>query len=592
MTWHLHFKGREDLGIMTKGKKQTNGVWRKFFSMLYKARLPYGWIAVSLALALAASALSLKQPQYVSGIVAGNYAMDFIMAMVAVTLAQFLTNMVSNYIKNVTIAKVNKNMQRMSLKKVLSIPVSEVEQGNSRELISRVTTDTTLVSTLMLSLAVTEIPRIYYMVTAVVILYRDYDPRLALSTLCTIPLTVIGALVTGAMIFTRSAAVQEKIAVLTGRLAEKVINLPIIKSYHTEKKEEDAGDRLLDELKRAKKRKAWSEQINTTLASIVAFLPELCIVLIGASLMVRKEITVAMFIAFYQYAKTFCTYVTAHMTLWIEIKTAQGATLRLAEIMELKDEPAEGIREAVKGDIIFDHVSFRYDEKKILDDISFTIKDGETTALVGYSGCGKTTILNLVERFYEPDEGTISIGGKNIQDWSMGAYRNHLTYVSQNAPAVNGTIREVVSYGCGESVSDKEIYEALEKACAVQMVEKLGGLDYQVGTNAERLSGGQRQKLSLARAFLGECRYMLLDEATSALDMESTRNVQNALNAKMAGKTMIIVAHDISTITGADRIIVFDKGRILAEGTHDELLGNCPFYEELYHMQSTEVKTA
>ena len=570
----------------------AKGIWRKFFSMLHKAKLPYGWMAGSLVIALIASALALKQPEYVAGIVGGNYEMGFVLTMVAVTIAQFASSMASNYIKNVTMGQVSRNMQKMSLKKILSVPVSKVEQGDPREMISRVTTDTTLVSTFLLNLTVSEIPRLYYMITAVIVLYRDYNPKLALSTLCTIPLTVIGALLTGTMIFKRSAIVQGKIAVLTAKLAEKVNNLPLIKSYQTEVMEEEKGDQLLDDLKRAKKKKAWAEQINTTMSTIVAFLPKVCIVLIGAALLVKQEITVAMFIAFYQYASTFCTYVTEHMSLWLVAKNAQGATLRLAEIMEMDEEAIEGVTETVKGDIVFDHVSFSYDDKKILDNVSFSIKNGETTALVGYSGCGKTTVLNLLERFYAPDEGTISIGGRNISDWSVPAYRRHITYISQSAPAVSGTIRDVVTYGCRTKITDEEIYAALKAANAEDFVNKLGGLDYEVGINAERISGGQRQKLSLARAFLSNTDYMLLDEAISALDTASADLAMSGLEKKMAEKTMVIVSHDISKIVHADRIIVFDQGRILAEGTHDELMASCSFYEELYRMQNMEVRTA
>lgn len=575
-----------------KNNNNYHGIWKKFISMLYHSKLPYGWMAASLALALVARYFSLKQPEYLAGIIDGNYEMSFVMTMVGITTVQCLTTMVSNYIKNIAIARVDRNMQRTTVRKIMSLPVSKLEEGNPRELISRVTTDTTQVSTLMLNLVVAEIPRLYYMLTAVYTLYVGYNQKLALSTLFTIPVTIAGSFIAGKLVFGKADQVQTQISVLTGSLAEKVYNLPIIKSYNQENNESESGNKLLDKLVTIKRKKAWAEQINTTMASIVSFLPQLFIVIVGARLILKGEITVGIFIAFYQFATTFCTYVTEHMTLWAQVKTAQGATYRLANIMELEEEKKDGSETTVSGNIVFENVSFEYGDKKVLDNVSFTVKMGEQTALVGYSGCGKTTTLNLIEQFYRPSSGTIKIGGKDIQDWSIHSYRNAFTYLSQNAPAVSGTIRQAVTYGMKQSFTDEEIYAALEKACAAEFVEKLGGLDYQVGTSAEKLSGGQRQKLSLARAFLSQTEYMLLDEATSALDTMSTIKVQKEINRKMAGKTVLMVAHNVKTITDADKIIVFNEGRILAEGTHLELMNSCSFYRELVNSQTEEVQTA
>lgn len=575
--------------VKSKPKKQYREIWKKLILMLRNAKLPYGWMAISLGLALIANYFALKQPEYLAEIIGGNYEMAFVLTMIGITVLQILTTMISNYIKNITIAKVDRNMQRSAIRKIMKLPVSELESGDPREMISRVTTDTTQVSTLLLNLAVSELPRLYYMITAVYTLYFEYNHKLAFSTLITIPVTIIGSFIAGRLVFGKADQVQTQIASLTGSLAEKIFNLSIIKSYNQEEAEGSKGNAILEKLAKIKRKKAWAEQINTTMASIVSFLPQLFIVIVGANLMLKGEITVAIFIAFYQFATKFCTYVTEHMTLWAGIKTAQGATYRLAGIMEMEEEKGIGEETLPTGDIVFDHVSFRYGDKLVLDDVSFTAKQGECTAFVGYSGCGKTTTLNLIEQFYRPGSGTITVGGKNIQDWSIPSYRSAFTYVSQNAPAVSGTIRQVVTYGLKNQYTDEEIFAALDKACATELVEKLGGLDYQVGTSAEKLSGGQRQKLSLARVFLDSRDYLLLDEATSALDTMSTMKVQKALHSEMTGKTVLMVAHNIPTITDADKIIVFHEGKIIAEGTHKELMANCPFYVELANSQIEEV---
>lgn len=507
--------------------------------------------------------------------------MPAVLTMLGLTVVNFGLTMASGYIKNITQVKIDRNMQRSALKKVLSLQVSEIEKGNPREFISRITTDTTLVSSLLLELVIKEIPRLYYMVSAIFLLRDKYDPRLAVTLLATIPILLIGAVIAGNLVFGKADLVQQRTSVLTQKLAEKIVNLPIIKSYNNEAKESADGTRLLGELLTVSKQKAWADKINGFITNFVNFLPRLLTVSVGATLLLRGEITVVSFVAFFQYAQTFINYVSEHVTLWAAVKTAQGATYRLAEIMECAEDSTTGTDEAPNGDIVFRNVSFSYGDKKVLDNVSFTVRAGERTALVGFSGCGKTTTLNLLEQFYQPDDGKITIGGRDIHAWNVKSYRKHFTYVSQNAPAVEGTIRDVLTYGLDANVTDEELYRAIEEANAREMVEKLGGLEYSVGMSADKLSGGQRQKLSIARALLSHTEYMLLDEATSALDTASTMIAQRALNERMRGKTMLMVAHNLKTVEDADKIIVFDRGRILAEGKHSELLINCPMYAAL-----------
>lgn len=284
---------------------------------------------------------------------------------------------------------------------------------------------------------------------------------------------------------------------------------------------------------------------------------------------------------FYQYSGTFIGYVTAHLALWVTVKNAQGATFRLAAILELDDE-SETREEAIPdGDIVFKNVSFSYGENKVLDDVSFTIPKGKKTAFVGHSGSGKSTALNLIEAFYRPDAGEITMNGVNINEYDPQNYRGLFTYVPQNAPGFSGSIRELLTYGHQEPISDEVLHEVLRQADVLETVRILGGLDYDVGTNASKLSGGQKQKLSIARALLSDTQYMLLDEATSALDVNATVKLQKELDSKTEGKTQILVAHNMATIQNADKIILFSEGRIAAEGTYDELMAGSELFREL-----------
>lgn len=190
-------------------------------------------------------------------------------------------------------------------------------------------------------------------------------------------------------------------------------------------------------------------------------------------------------------------------------------------------------------------------------------------------------MLNLIEKFYEPDEGMILLGGRNIQDADYLQYRSRFAYLPQNAPAISGTVREMLRFSAARDYIDSEMIEALKAVLLYDDLEPLGGLDYEIGNSGENLSGGQRQKLGIARMLLSDAEYVLLDEATSALDPEATALIQKRIDEKCAGKTLIVVAHDLSTIENADSILVLEEGRLIGQGTHQELKEKLPLYAGL-----------
>ncbi len=240
------------------------------------------------------------------------------------------------------------------------------------------------------------------------------------------------------------------------------------------------------------------------------------------------------------------------------------------------------------GNIVFKDVSFSYGDSAALKHVSFTIEKGKKTALVGFSGSGKSTVLNLIEKFYEPQNGDIFLNGKDISVLDYRGYRSLFAYLPQNAPAFSGTVRDMLTFTEKDPCSDEMLLDALKKVDLFEDIKALGGLDYEVGFGGEKLSGGQRQKLGVARLILSEAEYVLMDESTSALDVEATAAVQKAIDDACMGRTQIIVAHDLPTVQNADKILVFSKGCLAAQGSHEELLKNCPLYHEL----QKEVKTS
>ena len=562
-------------------KASMKGMWSRFIHMLVKSKLPYLWMAAAFLFNIAKSNIELIIPLNIAKVFGNELSVTLLLTIFGLGLLNAALTLASEVFKNIALQKIDRNMQRMSIQKLLWLKLKDIEKNDPREFVSRITTDTTLVSSLLLDLVISEIPRLYFMISSLIILFRDYNHRLALALLVTIPVTILGSWITGRLTFGKAEAVQGKIARLTARLAEKVNNVQIIKSYNNEDKETERGQEVIAELDKAKRGAAVMIRVKDFVNELVNLIPVVFVVVIGAIYLLQQIIDVPTFVVFYQYSGTFIGYVTAHLALWVAVKNAQGATFRLASILELEDE-SETREDAIPvGDIEFKNVTFSYGDKKVLDDVSFTISKGQKTALVGYSGSGKSTVLNLIEAFYRPDSGEISLNGVNIHTYDPQNYRSLFTYVPQNAPGFSGSVRELLTYGYTEQMSDEVLRDVLQRADVLETVDLLGGFDYDVGVNASKLSGGQKQKLSIARALLSDTEYMLLDEATSALDVNATMKLQQELDQKTHGKTQILVAHNISTIMNADKILVFSDGRIVAEGTYDVLLKESTLFREL-----------
>ena len=273
-----------------------------------------------------------------------------------------------------------------------------------------------------------------------------------------------------------------------------------------------------------------------------------------------------------------------------QFQRGMAACQTLFEFLDLKTENDNGTVEVerAKGNITFNHVSFGYEGKDglALNDISFSLPQGKTIALVGRSGSGKSTIANLLTRFYDIEQGEITLDGINIQDYRLANLRTQCSIVSQQVHLFNDTIANNIAYAATDKYSREDIINAAKAAHAMEFIEKLDdGLDTVIGENGASLSGGQRQRLAIARALLRNSPILVLDEATSALDTESERAIQSALAALQKDKTVLVIAHRLSTIENADEILVVDQGKIIERGTHQALLAQNGAYSQLYSLQ-------
>lgn len=323
----------------------------------------------------------------------------------------------------------------------------------------------------------------------------------------------------------------------------------------------------------------------------------LIVLVAGGLFFFYGRISIGDFTKYILFITMFLKPINRLVNIFEQLQNGMTGFQRFVEIMDQKDETDTGTIEAdaLRGNIVFDHVSFRYEnsdardvESKVIHDLSMHIEPGKTVALVGPSGGGKTTICNLIPRFYEADEGTIYIDGVDIRDLTRESLRRNIGIVAQDVFLFNGSIRENIAYG-NLDATDEEIVEAAKKAHIHDYIMTLDhGYDTGVGERGVKLSGGQKQRISIARVFLKNPSILILDEATSALDNATEMLIQQALNDLSHGRTCIVVAHRLSTIKNADEIIVLTKDGITERGTHEALIAAGGMYAKLYQYQFRE----
>ena len=575
---------------MAQNGKAGSSVWRNFIHLIKTIKLPALLIGIAFLLNLGKAAVQLLIPEKVADITAVDLAaggdtvkiaVSVCVALFLLALVEFVGGLIATYITYLAKAAINRDFQKVAAKKTFALKAADIEAKDPKEFISRITSDTEFVSEFLIDLLVNEVPRLYFLISTVIKVAAMGSGSLVLGFILVIPVIIGGSLWSGRVSYKAQNRLQAVIAALTAKLAEKVNNIETIKAYNKSEDETAAGDACIDEMKKAQKKNTMAAAFNTLISNILFIVPTLIILLVGGIQLLGGSITTQQYITYFGLGATYQTYIAAHLTLWVLAKRAQGATQRISEVLLLEEDQSgtRSIEDA--GTIEFQNVSFSYGDQKILSDISFTAERGSKTAIVGRSGSGKSTILNLIERFYRPQTGSILLDGTDIGQFETVSYRNLFAYLPQNAPGFSGTVREMLSYGSGKTYSDAEYFEILDRVGMRESVDLLGGLDYEVGANASKLSGGQRQRLAVARMLLKDAKIVLADECTSALDPDGAERISSLIDEFAAGKTRIVVAHDLATVENADRIIVLDAGRIIDAGTHAELKERCALYRSL-----------
>ena len=494
-----------------------------------------------------------------------------------------------NYLMSYVGQSVIIDIRAAVFKKLQRLSVSFYDKNKTGTIMSYVTNDVNALQSAMVENTIEMITEGFILIGSVVaMIYLDW--RLTLFTVCTFPVVLWFMEFFGKKIRKTGGRIQECTADITSVLQESVASARVIKSFVREDYEVDRFDVENRANFRANMKNAQLMATLTPVVELVAAIGVTMIIWYGGNNVINGTITAGSLVAFLTYAVNISNPIKRLTRVIGNIQKALAAAQRVFMIIDMPEEIAES-RDAkqlpeVSGKVEFQNVSFAYDDKgNVITDLSFSVKPGEVIAIVGPSGAGKSTIANLLPRFYDVNKGDIKIDGHSVREVTLDSLREQVGIVPQETMLFNGSVYNNILYGRLDATKE-EIEAAAKAANAHDFIMQLtDGYETKLGDRGVNLSGGQRQRIAIARAILINPRILILDEATSALDTESERVVQEALDRLMVGRTSFVIAHRLSTVKNADKILVLEKGNLVESGTHDELLALDGLYAHLYKIQ-------
>ena len=463
------------------------------------------------------------------------------------------------------------------------------------EILSRMSSDITVIQNALVSIPVAVLRQTITLLGALAIIFY-LNWKLTGLILLVLPPLMLFARIFGKRLRSLSEKVQDKIAQALVVLEEVASSIKIVKSYTREPYEKK---RFENEIESAFEQSVGKVRISSSFGPLIlglTFLVSTILIWYGGQQVMQGTTTPGELAAFFLYALIMAGPIGTFVKIYTQLQETLGAIRRVNEILDTKplvNSPENPVKlTSLKGHVCFSEVIFGYEDgTPVLNNISFDIHPGKTVALIGPSGAGKSTTVQLLLRFFDPQSGKIQIDGDDLKSLDLESYLSQVALVPQETLLFGGTIRENILYGKLDA-TDTEIIEASKSANAHEfIVEFSNGYDTLVGEKGTKLSGGERQRIAIARALLKNPKVLVLDEATSALDNQSEMLIQEALEKLMIGRTTFIIAHRLSTVHNADKIIVLDKGKIVESGTHKELMANEGLYHHLYTMRLIEAES-
>lgn len=558
----------------------------------FKAGLVVSGIALVLNALADSGLIYLLKPLLDDGFGKANHSFLKIMAFVVVgmIILRGVTNFISNYCLAWVSGKVVMTMRRRLFKHLMFMPVSFFDRNSTGKLLSRITYDSEMIASSSSGSLITIVREGAYIISLLAVMfYTSWELTLVLFVIG--PIIAVLITIVSKIFRKLSKNLQDSMGELTATTEQMLKGHKVVLSFGGQHVEEERFNKVSNNMRRKGMKMVTADSISDPVVQIIASLA-LAVVLFLATtpLIAEDNLSAGSFTVVFSSMLAMMRPLKSLTNVNSQFQRGMAACQTLFAILDLEPEKDNGTYqvEPAKGELEFKNVSFAYQGKEelALNNISFSVPAGKTVALVGRSGSGKSTIANLVTRFYDIEQGEILLDGVNIQDYRLSNLRENCAVVSQQVHLFNDTIANNIAYAAQDKYSREEIIAAAKAAYALEFIEKLPqGFDTVIGENGASLSGGQRQRLAIARALLRNSPVLILDEATSALDTESERAIQSALDELKKDRTVIVIAHRLSTIENADEILVIDHGEIRERGNHKALLEQNGAYKQLHSMQ-------
>lgn len=566
-------------------KKQNNFSFKDFFSLINQIHPKYWQLIVGIILGFISTGASLFVPQLAQRLINNfkHISANLVVITAIIFIGGLIVGALSGLILGIFGEDVVAKLRKTLWQKLLHLPVKYFDNTKTGEISSRLVNDTSQVKNLLANTLPNAVTSLLQFFGALVIMMA-MDWQMTLIMFIAVPLVIVALL----PIMQQSRKIgrrrQDELANFSCESTSVLSEIRLVKSSNGEPKELNVGSNRISSLYNIGVKEAFINSLTQPIINMMIMLLFLGILGYGAIRVMNGSLTMGALVSFLMYLFQIMSPVIIISQFFNELSKTSGSTQRINEMLNEPEEVAQDEQnvDITNKELKLEHVNFSYEDgKQILHDINVQAKPNTVVAFAGPSGGGKSTIFSLIERFYKPTTGEITIGGQNIDQISLENWRKQIGLVGQNSAVMPGTIRENLLYGLEREVSDDELWHALEMAYAKNFVQEMDDqLDTQIGERGIKLSGGQRQRIAIARAFLRNPKILMLDEATASLDSESEAMVQKALSSLMKDRTTLVIAHRLSTIVDADTIYFIDHGTVSGSGKHEDLVKSTPLYAE------------
>lgn len=566
-------------------RKQNNFSFKDFFSLINQIHPKYWQLIVGIILGFISTGASLFVPQLAQRLINNfkHISTNLVVITAIIFIGGLIVGALSGLILGIFGEDVVAKLRKTLWQKLLHLPVKYFDHTKTGEISSRLVNDTSQVKNLLANTLPNAVTSLLQFFGALVIMLA-MDWQMTLIMFIAVPLVVVALL----PIMQQSRKIgrrrQDELANFSSESTSVLSEIRLVKSSNGEPKELNVGSNRISSLYNIGVKEAFINSLTQPIINMMMMLLFLGILGYGAIRVMNGSLTMGALVSFLMYLFQIMSPVIIISQFFNELSKTSGSTQRINEMLNEPEEVAQDEQnvDITNKELKLEHVNFSYEDgKQILHDINVQAKPNTVVAFTGPSGGGKSTIFSLIERFYKPTTGEITIGRRNIDQISLENWRKQIGLVGQNSAVMPGTIRENLLYGLEREVSDDELWHALEMAYAKNFVQEMDDqLDTQIGERGIKLSGGQRQRIAIARAFLRNPKILMLDEATASLDSESEAMVQKALSSLMKDRTTLVIAHRLSTIVDADTIYFIDHGTVSGSGKHGDLVKSTPLYAE------------